>query len=305
MRTLSKALLWFLILLLIALLAFLVPPHLQVRSVSANPPGYEVLQSLKSERGPTALYYINTSEQSLERGVLTHSVFVFEWSDGKLLLIDAGMRRAQAEDFAELLSSISGGGELVVHGNIAQLLGERVEDVAGVAFTHLHIDHTEGVVALCDAKQGNATPGNPALLQTPFQLNEQNYNTTEGAALLQNSCLRAAPMREGALWVSEAFPGVGMIAAGGHTPGSTLFAAWIQGQLYVLSGDITNTKADILADRGKGWVYSNLMVPEDTVQTAALRQWLKTLDDRDDTTVVVSHDLGDINASGLPAFSAN
>lgn len=278
---------------------FLLPPHLQVRSVAEPLPEMAVLSALRSEDGPVALHYVNTSEQALAAGVLTHSVFVFEWADGRLLLVDAGMRRQEAEAFAQLLSRVMGAGEPTIHGNIADLLGDATSRVAGVAFTHLHIDHTEGVVALCEA-----TDQSPALLQTTVQAQEHNFNTTEGAALLADSCLAPVAMQAGAVWQSEAFPGLGLIPVGGHTPGSTLFAAWIQGQLYVLSGDITNSKSDILTDSGKGWVYSNLMVPEDTGQTRALRHWLKALNARSAVTVVVSHDLGDIVASGLPEFTA-
>lgn len=288
-----------LVLAVIGLGVLLVPPHLQVRSVAQAIPEMTALSALRSERGPVALHYINTSEQSLSAGVLTHSVFVFEWADGRLLLVDAGMRQQEAEEFAQLLSRVMGAGEPTIHGNIAELLGDATDRVAGVAFTHLHIDHTEGVVALCEAVERR-----PALLQTSVQAQEHNFNTTEGAALLASTCLEPAAMQAGAVWQSDDFPGLGLIPVGGHTPGSTLFAAWIQGQLYVLSGDITNSKSDILTDSGKGWVYSNLMVPEDTGQTKALRHWLKALDERSEVTVVVSHDLGDIVASGLPEFIA-
>lgn len=292
---LRKLLLWIPVLAVVALLVFLLPPHLQVRSVSTSPPEFADLAALQRPDGPTSVHYVVNAEQSLDRGLLSHSIFVFEWPDGKLLLVDAGMRSGQAAAFAELLGTIGGGGEAVFHGNIADLLGNRVADVAGIAFTHLHIDHTEGVIALCEATQRN-----PALLQTRNQADKHNFNTTESAAILGASCVRPAPMNEGSIWTSDAFPGLGLIAAGGHTPGSTAFAAWVQGQLYVLSGDITNTKADILTDSGKGWVYSNLFVPEDTGQTRELRRWLDGLGNRSDTTVVVSHDLADIVASGIP-----
>ena len=48
---------------------------------------------------------------------------------------------------------------------------------------------------------------------------------------------------------------------GGHTPGSTLFAVADGGRLLLFTGDITNSKADILENRGKGFVYSYLLVP--------------------------------------------
>ncbi|MFK7977905.1 MAG: MBL fold metallo-hydrolase [Halioglobus sp.] len=288
-----------LVVLLAALAIFLIPQHLQIRGVQPTIPTVEELLGIEHPDGPSALYYINSAEQALERGALAHSVFVFEWPDGKLFLVDASMREQQALAFADLMRNMSGGGEAMLHGNVAQLLGNAASRVAGIGFTHLHIDHTEGVVALCEA-----IASSPLLLQTPYQQSEHNFNTREGAALLQSSCLKRGELTEGVVWTSEKFPGLGIIPAGGHTPGSTLFVASIQGQHYVLSGDITNAKAAILADTGKGWVYSNLLVTEDTQRTAQLREWLRSLVAHEAFTVVVSHDLQDIHASGLPEFSA-
>lgn len=290
------------VLVAVALALFLVPQHVQIRAITPPIPTVSELVALERADGPIALYYLNTSEQALGRGSLTHSVFVFEWPDGRLLLVDAGMREAQALEFATLLRRMSGGKEATLHGDVAELLGKDTKRVAGVAFTHLHIDHSEGVVALCGALEAQPPSSQPMLLQTSFQKAEQNFNTREGAAILQDSCLQTHTLVAGAVWQSETFPGLGMIPVGGHTPGSTLFAATIGGQLYVLSGDITNTKAAITEDSGKGWVYSNLLVPENTVRTGQLRQWLRGLMEREDTTVVVSHDLEDIRASGLREF---
>lgn len=298
MKVLAKSALFLIIFVALALAVFLVPQHAQIGAITPPIPTANDLKALENFDGPTGLYYLNTSEQTLERGSLTHSVFVFEWPDGRLLLVDAGMREAQALEFADLLRTMSGGGALTLHGNVAALLGKEATRVAGIAFTHLHIDHTEGVIALCDA-----ITAAPILLQTSLQREEQNFNTREGAQILSDSCLKPEPLAQGKVWTSSKFPGLGLIPVGGHTPGSTLFAATIEGQLYVLSGDITNTKDAVEADSGKGWVYSNLLVPENTDRTRELRQWLRGLMSRQDTTVVVSHDLDDIRASGIPEFN--
>ncbi|MBT7369163.1 MAG: hypothetical protein HN816_00855, partial [Gammaproteobacteria bacterium] len=62
-------------------------------------------------------------------------------------------------------------------------------------------------------------------------------------------------------------------------------------------------KAEIIEDKPKQLVYSYLLVPEDTEQAARLRQWLRELDAMDQVTVVVSHDLGDIENSGLAEWT--
>ncbi len=67
------------------------------------------------------------------------------------------------------------------------------------------------------------------------------------------------------LWMG--FPGLGVAALGGHSPGSTLFAIAVGGHLWILSGDIANSKADLVSDTGKGFLYSYVMVPENTGRT--------------------------------------
>lgn len=287
-----------LFLLFVILLVVLVPPHLQIRSVNTALPQASDFLSLRHAQGPKKIHYVLTSQQVVQDRVLTHSVFVLEWADGRYFLIDAGMRREEAEEFAKLMGAMGEAGDVEIHGDIAQLLGSVTQRVAGVGFTHLHIDHTEGLLALCDVQDLQ-----PTLLQTQQQSQEHNFNTTEAAELIGESCLKQSSLQDGLIHTSEDFPGLGLVAVGGHTPGSTLFAAWLGDQLYLFSGDITNSKNDMLEDRGKGWLYSTVFVPEDTQRTASLRSWLRDLGSRENTTVVVSHDLGDIQRSGLTELS--
>ncbi len=277
-----------LLLLMIWLCVTLAVAHVQVRGSKVAPPTEAALAALKHEQGPVALYFLNTSEQPLQEYTLTHSVFVLEWADGSLFLIDAGMSESRALDFGELIALIMGGEDPTVHGTLASLLGERRQDVKGIGFTHLHIDHTEGLSTLCDGGRENIQ-----LVQTRWQKEEHNFNTREGAAIVESSCLFS-----GGDWKAR-FPGLGVFPIGGHTPGSTLFAAWIDKQLFLFPGDTTNSKQDILLDRGKGAIYSYLMVPEDTGQTAALREWLKRKDSEPAVRVLVSHDLQDILRQGV------
>jgi glyoxylase-like metal-dependent hydrolase (beta-lactamase superfamily II) len=101
---------------------------------------------------------------------------------------------------------------------------------------------------------------------------------------------------------SDRFPGLGIVELGGHTPGSTLFAVASENRLWLFSGDTTNSKADLLDNKGKGFLYSTILVPENTARTQALRSWLAGLDANHDVTVVVSHDLADIEASGMAQY---
>lgn len=121
---------------------------------------------------------------------------------------------------AELLKLMWGADDGRFDSDVAELLGDDLRQLRGVGFTHLHIDHSQGVVPFCAAR-----------------------------------------------------------------------------------GDVSNTKAALLADVGKPFYDSHLAVPESTARMALLRRWLAALDVRADTTVIVSHDLRDVEASGLPESS--
>lgn len=298
MRMLGKILLAVVALLVLAVLVVLVPPHLQIRGVAPELPSVESLRGLGAVAdGPVRIRTVTTSEQPVMARQLGHMVFLIEWADGRTFMIDAGMDRAEAAEFAELMKLLGDPGEPVIHGSVAELLGEGIARITGVGFTHLHIDHTQGLVPFCEARGAGAV-----LAQTDDQKNLHNVHTEEGAAIAADSCLAPAIQSGGPLIAIDGFPGFGIAALGGHTPGSTLFAAAVDGHLWIFSGDITNAKADILEDRGKGFVYSYLTVPENTARTAELRAWLRALDAEPDVTVVVSHDLNDIRTLPLAAY---
>lgn len=299
MRLFMKVVVGLVLLVLLGGTVYLVPPHLQVRGVEPTLPDEAQLRALMSiENGPSGVRYLNISTQKLPDGKLGHAVFLVEWANGNLFMIDAGMDRATAIQFGRILEMALGAEETVSHGTIAELLGDDAQRVAGVAFTHLHIDHTQGVVPFCEARGPGAT-----VYQTSWQAELHNFNTEEGAAILAESCLQPVDLSgEGILTIRD-FPGLGLIGLGGHTPGSTLFAIAGQDRLWLFSGDTTNTKADLISNTGKGFLYSTILVPENTDRTEALRLWLAGLDANDDMTVVVSHDLADIEAGSMTEYS--
>jgi glyoxylase-like metal-dependent hydrolase (beta-lactamase superfamily II) len=283
-------------LLALLLVAFtLVPAHVQVRGVEPPLPSEAQLRSLLSvENGPVSVRYINTSTQKLPQGKLGHTVFLVEWADGKLFMIDAGMDRAGAADFSGVLESALGAEPAVFHGTAAELLGDDIQRVVGVAFTHLHIDHTQGMLRFCEARGPGAS-----LYQTSWQATLHNFNTDEGAAIVADSCLQRGDLSGEGIMTVEGLPGLGIVGLGGHTPGSTLFAVAAGDRLWLFSGDTTNSKADLLSNTGKGFVYSYLLVPENTARTRALRVWFAGLGAKDDISLVVSHDISDIETSGM------
>ncbi len=298
MRLLSK-ILGGVVIVGVALLAILlIPAHLQIRGVEPELPSHAELRALSTvENGPVRLRYINTSSQRLPAGRLGHTVFLAEWPNGNLFMIDAGMDRANAIEFGRLMETALGAEEAVLHGTVADLLGEATTRVQGVAYTHLHIDHAQGTVPFCELRGAGAS-----VYQTSWQAELHNFNTTTAAAIVADSCLATGGLTEGKLMEVDGFPGLGVVALGGHTPGSTLFVVAAKDRIWLLSGDIANSKADLLSNTGKGFLYSYLMVPENTARTEELRQWFAGLDSNVDMTVLVSHDLPDIEASGLVEF---
>jgi len=286
-----------LLVVLVALLAFLVPPHLQIRGVAPRlPTEAELRRLLTVEGGPVAVRYVVTSHQQTAQGLLGHDVFLVEWPNGDLFMIDSGMDAETARSFGETVQTLYGGEPAMVDGTVPTLLGENVGRVQGVGFTHLHIDHTQGLLGFCTARGAGA-----ALLQTAYQRDLHNFNTTEGAEIVASSCLSRQDINTDGLTTFERFPGLGIVPLGGHTPGSTLFAVAVGNRLILFPGDITNSLADIRSDRGKGLLYSYLFVPEDTARTRDLRRWLAALDAAPDIDVVVSHDLGNVRQV-LPPF---
>jgi glyoxylase-like metal-dependent hydrolase (beta-lactamase superfamily II) len=299
MRWILRILAAVVLLALIALAVRIVPAHLQVRRVHPRLPTLAELRALKSAPGgPQSLRWINTSSQPLERGTIGHSVFLAAWPDGSLFEVDAGMDAKTAVQFGELLKTMAGGGEVTPAGTVPEQIGAAVGHVRGLGFTHLHIDHTQGIQALCAA--GPAP--HARVYQGKPQATLRDANTEEGAALVEGSCFEQAVVGEEGLLTLAEFPGMALIPAGGHTACSTMFAFAVNGHVWVLSGDITNTRESLLANRGKGFLYSAVLVPEDTRRTEELRLYLAALDAEDDVTVVVSHDLDALRASGLPEW---
>ena len=275
----------------IALIIYLLPAHLQIGRIAPELPSEASLRGLlKLEQGPTRISFLSTSTQVTTDGELGHNSVFIEWPNGDLFLIDPGMDRIQAQEFGALIQKMGPAEDPQIHGDIAELLGDDLERVKAVGFTHLHIDHVQGVTALCRAGANQAV-----VIQTSIQRNSHNMHTQEGAELVESSCLESTVLDSGESTLDR-FPGLAMYPLGGHTPGSTLFAVAVNNRLLLFSGDITNSKTDLIEDRGKGFLYSYILVPENVTRSGELRHWLRKLDQQSDIDVVVSHDLGNMEA---------
>lgn len=256
-------------------------------------PSLAEVAALKSFAGdtPVALSRISTSSQLLGDGnLLGHPSFVLRWRDGRILLVDLGMTREGAEAFGKPLEWAVNAQPAVFHVSTAAGLGDRARSVRGVVFTHLHTDHVEGVREMCAVVSGPLH-----VFMTEAQESRPNYTTAPGVKLLDEAgCVERTVIEGSGLRPLEAFPGVFVFHAGGHTPGSQIVFAIVDTAAgrrpVVFSGDITNDIASIDNDRPKPWVYRNLIVPEAEGRQGELRRFLRAVRDEAGFALLVAHD---------------
>jgi glyoxylase-like metal-dependent hydrolase (beta-lactamase superfamily II) len=271
---------------------------------------------------PVRLRWIDTASQAMPRSavlepsldpapaqpyVMAHTAFVLEWADGRIFLVDLGMDAKAARAFGRPLELVSGAEPIEPHGTAADWLGDAVERVAGVAFTHLHTDHTEGAAALCDATR-RAVPA----FQTPLQADRSNYTTRPGHAQIDEAgCLSRRRLEGEPPFELPGFPGLLVIPVAGHTPGSQVFVVHVLDrdaphaapQAFVITGDVVNHVDGLRLDLPKPRLYSLLVVPEATERLGRVRRYLRGLMEQHGVTPLVSHDRRQLEASGIPAWS--
>ena len=313
-----------LILLLLAVAgaaAALVWMHLTVQSQrGALPLANELMDLSKGSDLPIKVSVIETAEQVTPRRavldsghdptpdapyVMTHPSFVLEWADGRLLLVDTGMTRNGAIKFGQPLETLMGAGPLTPLKTVADALDKDVSRVKGIIFTHLHLDHVDGVRDLCSRLQ---TP--VKVFMNGGQLDAWTLFTAEGKDIVEHSpCTQPVRIGPGKLIPIDGFPGVGVIHAAGHTPGSQIVVAAVRDQAgtlkrWVFSGDVTNTIDGIREDVSKPLFYRLVIVPEDDDRLGELRRYLKALEHEFKMTIVPSHDQNHLHTVGLPAWGS-
>jgi len=286
-------------------LALLVEAHVELRGLERPLPSSEERAGLRSgPGGPVSVAWIESGLQRRSDGTYsTTGGFLLSWADGRTFLIDAGMTESGMREFGEALEFAMGADPAEVFGSVGAQLGPRASRLVGIGMTHLHHDHTEGAGELCAARDGAPL----ALVQLPDQADLGNYTTDRGReALMGAPCIeseRLARPNEGAIHPVDGLPGLGAFAAGGHTPGSTVFVARLPDRLVWFAGDITNEHAALLENRGKSWIYSTLMVPENTGRLDELRRWLAARHAEPASFVVVSHDRRGMSEAGIEDFA--
>lgn len=236
---------------------------------------------------------------------MTHPAFVLEWADGRLLLLDVGMTQLGAVRFGWPIEQFFGGSPIEPLKSTAATLGDAASRVQGIVFTHLHIDHVDGLGELCPRI------GHPVkVFMTAPQLDTWTIMTAEGKHAVETApCADRTRIGGAPLIPLEGFPGVGVIASGGHTPGSQILVAAVRDaggtvHRYVFSGDVTNTIDGVHGDVPKPFIYRLLIVPEDDDRLGELRRYLRVLERDHGFAVVVSHDGEHLKSLGIPAWGS-
>jgi glyoxylase-like metal-dependent hydrolase (beta-lactamase superfamily II) len=296
----------FLLLLIVA--GALMWAHRGIRREIPPLPDFAALRAMADATDrPVQLHWINTASQ-LTPGLddsaggqrIVHAVFVLEWADGRILLVDAGMDAESARNFGKPMELLLGAEPVEVGRSVTEALGPRRDQVAGVVFTHLHVDHTQGISLLC-------VDGAPPLpvYTTPAQLERSNYTTRPGLDQVREaSCGRPVMLPDAGIGLLPDMPGVGVIRVGGHTPGSQVVVAWVgkPARAFVLAGDVVFEMKKIRGDEPKPFAYRLLVTPESDEQLGKVRRWLRSLEMEESFTIIPSHDQGNIEALGIPLF---
>jgi glyoxylase-like metal-dependent hydrolase (beta-lactamase superfamily II) len=319
MRALVKFLGLGIALIVVGALLGLTWAHVGIRGALAPLPGAEAL-SIAAVPGaalPVRLSYVNTASQRTTRaGVLEASLdpdpdtpytmsvpaFVLEWADGRIFLIDLGMDREPAAEFGRPSELLFDADPMVPLGGVAEQLGDAATRVAGVAFTHLHTDHTNGAKSLCAAAR-KAIP----LFQSSAQNEQTNYTTRPGAADIDSAtCLEPRVVLGEGVRPVPGFAGLGMLMVGGHTPGSQVFVARMAeeagGRTWIFTGDAVNNIDGVWKNLPKPTLYSLFVVPEDPERLGAVRVLLADAARLPGHGLLVSHDQLQLEASGVPPW---
>lgn len=290
--------------------------HWEIRGLGGPLPSEEAVLDLANGRDlPIRISAINTASQPAPRSsvldanrdpapdtpyVLGHASFIVEWRDGRHLLVDLGMEPAAALEFGAPFELL-GAEPMVPHLGAIAAVGDRVaKGPLALLFSHLHTDHVQGVDALCRVRAAAGVE----FFQTPAQAERRNYTTRPGVELLDAvSCLRPQRLADTPLAEVPGYPGVGVVHAAGHTPGSQVVLIALQDgdqhRRVALVGDVVNCADGARHDVPKPAAYRAFVVPEADSRLGEVRRWLADLETRHGFELAPTHDQRAIEQLGL------
>jgi glyoxylase-like metal-dependent hydrolase (beta-lactamase superfamily II) len=162
-------------------------------------------------------------------------------TNNQLILVDAGTADAFGPSLGQLTKSLSNA-------------GYKPEQIDAVLLTHIHPDHTGGLMEGDKMRFPNATIY-VSKREADFWLTEESKNKApEGlkyyyqmAEATVGPYLKAGRVKTFE-YGGELFPGITPIASPGHTPGHSFYALESKGQKLVFWGDIMHVAAVQLTD---------------------------------------------------------
>lgn len=187
---------------------------------------------------------LNFQEPIVEASV---NAYLFEVA-GKLILVDAGTSELYGPSLGHLPASLA-------------RAGYKPEDVDAVLITHIHTDHTGGLMDGDRRVFPNATVY-VSQQEYDFWLTPGNYTKAakEMKPYFEQAILKMMPyVKAGKVktftYGNEIFPGVLPVASPGHTPGHSFYQVSSKDEKIVFWGDILHSAAVQFADPDVTIVY--------------------------------------------------
>ena len=214
------------------------------------------------------------SQAGAFRGTLTMVRTAYQLrSASTSLVIDTGMSEEMAREF---------GKNAVYFPDAFRRVQDAMSDASVVAVTHEHADHIAGI----------ALHPNPASFIDALQLTSRQYDTLEKFAPSLHELLQRYEPLELVQPIAIA-PGVVMIGAAGHTPGSVMFYVRLRnGEEILFIGDVAWWMENVRAARGRPRFVQQLFMHSPEERLAVLKQ-LRSLHEiylQGDVQIVASHD---------------
>lgn len=251
----------------------------QLRSLAGSIPGQAPtridMHLIAYRRLPGTLFAAGIG---MKRKLIGVMVWQLQRPDAGPIVIDTGITGQDARDLGmESYDPLA-----------ARRTNEAMRSASMILLTHEHADHLGGLLALNDRSLIDKTLFSPD--QLPGSKFADRLNWPAGP--------KPAPRLLGSGPIAVA-PGVVVVPAPGHSPGSQLiFARLANGREYLFAGDTSTLAANWEEDRARSRLISDYLVPEDRAQVYAWLATIRALKASDPGLVVLpGHDFEAVFAS--------